>query len=315
MRAIPSGSQPKKPMRGLVKTSRYFNLLFIPEDHRRVRKFRFSLWNIRLLMGLALVAVCFLSFNFGGFLYYRSLYRSFEKERGSNLQFTKERAAIMENLKNLEAVVSSTEKFANDLASLVGTERPSLRAGIGPVQKSSFDVPIRTEPVITWEELGEKTDLIEDRAESIQMRIKELMKIQEEKLVYQASRPSIWPVKGWVTSEFGNRRSPFNRSRDFHAGIDIAAQWGTAVVAPAAGVVSYSGYKGGLGRTVIVDHGYGIHSYFGHAAALLVRQGQKVKRGTQIARVGNSGHSTGPHLHYEIHVDGVATDPMTYILQ
>jgi murein DD-endopeptidase MepM/ murein hydrolase activator NlpD len=128
------------------------------------------------------------------------------------------------------------------------------------------------------------------------------------------STPSIWPTRGWVTSRFGYRTSPFTGSRQFHAGIDVAGRAGTPVVAPADGRVVHVGQKGALGRTVILDHGYGIRTTFGHNSDVIVQRGQRVERGEKISFLGSTGRSTGPHLHYAVQVDGRRVDPMNYIL-
>ncbi|MBI2083138.1 MAG: M23 family metallopeptidase [Deltaproteobacteria bacterium] len=292
----------------------HYNVFLIPEDHNKVRRIRLSVTQLRVLIAGILVVVAFSFFNLAGFLYYRSLYHDFETERQENLASVQERSQVLQDLKALEETVHATEGYANKLAGLVGVERPELRKGLGPVRKSGFDAERETQ-ALKWDELGEKMDLAHVRASSIDMRLQELVKIQEDKLLYHASRPSIWPVKGWVTSEFGFRRSPLSGRREFHGGLDIAAQWGSNVMAPSAGIVKFAGYRGGLGRTVIVDHGYGIESYYGHTSQIHVKSGDIIKRGMKIAQVGTSGHSTGPHLHYEIHVDGVPIDPMQYILQ
>jgi murein DD-endopeptidase MepM/ murein hydrolase activator NlpD len=129
-----------------------------------------------------------------------------------------------------------------------------------------------------------------------------------------ASTPSIWPTEGWVTSRFGYRISPFTGRRQFHSGIDVASRPGMAVVAPARGRVVFAGKKGPMGRTVILDHGYGVRTTYGHNRELLVKRGEEVERGQKIASVGNSGRSTGPHLHYAVQVDGRRVNPMNYIL-
>jgi murein DD-endopeptidase MepM/ murein hydrolase activator NlpD len=130
-----------------------------------------------------------------------------------------------------------------------------------------------------------------------------------------ASTPSIWPADGWVTSRYGYRTSPFTGRRQFHGGLDIAADFGTPVLAPARGRVVFAGRKGPLGQTVVLDHGYGLRTIFGHAAELYVKRGQTVERGARIASVGSSGRSTGPHLHYAIAVDGESVDPADYIFE
>ena len=122
--------------------------------------------------------------------------------------------------------------------------------------------------------------------------------------------PSIWPVAGWLTSSFGNRRDPFTGGSDFHPGLDISANKGDEVLAPALGTVSMAGWNGAYGNMVIIDHGYGIVTKYGHLSRFAVVNGQQVNRGDTIGFVGSTGRSTSAHLHYEIWVNGKLTNPM-----
>jgi murein DD-endopeptidase MepM/ murein hydrolase activator NlpD len=122
--------------------------------------------------------------------------------------------------------------------------------------------------------------------------------------------PSIWPVAGWLTSSYGNRRDPFNGSSDFHPGLDISASYGEPVLAPAAGTVSSVGSAGNYGNLVVLDHGFGIVTKFGHLSRFGVSIGQQVNRGDVLGYVGSTGRSTSPHLHYEIWVNDKLTNPM-----
>ena len=128
-----------------------------------------------------------------------------------------------------------------------------------------------------------------------------------------ASSPSVWPAKGWLTSRYGYRTSPFTGRKQFHAGLDIAGAPGTPVIAPARGKVVFAGQKGPLGNCVIIDHGWGVRTQYGHNKELLVKRGEQVERGQQIASLGNSGRSTGPHLHYVVEVNGKTRNPLDYI--
>ena len=166
------------------------------------------------------------------------------------------------------------------------------------------------------------------RAASLQLHAQQLARLAEQReaslaaLVEQlkgkqqrlASTPSIWPTEGWVTSGYGYRTSPFTGRRQFHGGVDIAGRPGTAVVAPARGRVLFAGKQGPLGLTVILDHGYGVRTAYGHNQALFVQKGEEVIRGQRVAALGSSGRSTGPHVHYAVQVDGRRVNPMTYIL-
>jgi murein DD-endopeptidase MepM/ murein hydrolase activator NlpD len=128
-----------------------------------------------------------------------------------------------------------------------------------------------------------------------------------------AALPSRWPVRGAVNSEYGNRQSPWNDTREFHSGIDIRAERGTSLYAPAAGTVIHAGSAQDYGTTIIIDHGQDIRTLYGHLSKLNVQAGQRVERGTLIGQTGNTGRSSGPHLHYEIHVKGQAVNPRAYL--
>lgn len=129
-----------------------------------------------------------------------------------------------------------------------------------------------------------------------------------------AATPAISPTNGWITSDFGYRISPYTNTPSLHQGLDIAASPGTPVRATGSGVVTFTGYDPGYGKLISIDHGYGILTRYGHNAEVFVVMGQKVKRGDVIATVGNTGRSTGPHLHYEVHLNGIPINPENYIL-
>ena len=125
--------------------------------------------------------------------------------------------------------------------------------------------------------------------------------------------PSRWPVRGAVNSEFGNRKSPWGEAVEHHSGLDIAAQMGTPVKSPATATVVFAGAGGEYGNCVILDHGNEVKSLYGHLSKIIVRQGQKIDRGMVIAFTGNTGRSSGPHLHYEVHVKGQAVNPRAFL--
>ncbi|MEK6655481.1 MAG: M23 family metallopeptidase, partial [Thermodesulfobacteriota bacterium] len=125
--------------------------------------------------------------------------------------------------------------------------------------------------------------------------------------------PSLWPVKGWVTSEFGRRISPFGGERELHRGIDIATKFGQAIQAPAAGVVAEVTYQNDVGRTILIDHGHGLSTSYAHLSKAVVRPGAPVRKADRIGYVGNTGRSTGSHLHYSVMLNGVAVNPRKYL--
>ena len=137
----------------------------------------------------------------------------------------------------------------------------------------------------------------------------------ERRQALALATPSIWPVTGWLSSPYGGRKDPFTGQEDFHPGLDISSSQGEPVLAPADADVSSAGPGGDYGNLVVLDHGYGIVTKFGHLSRFAVSPGQRVKRGDVIAYVGTSGRSTSPHLHYEIWMNGRLTNPMRLLAQ
>jgi len=127
------------------------------------------------------------------------------------------------------------------------------------------------------------------------------------------SAPSLWPVEGPVTGSFGERTDPFNGEGAFHSGVDISASYGQAIIAPADGVVVFADFLGGYGKAVVLDHGHGITTRYGHLANFAVAVGQYVHRAEAIGYVGLSGRSTGPHLHYEVRINDTPVNPHKYL--
>ncbi|MEE8164951.1 MAG: M23 family metallopeptidase [Myxococcota bacterium] len=159
---------------------------------------------------------------------------------------------------------------------------------------------------------SQAVDLVDD-ADLRALSLESLLVQLESKRAKLVSMPSIWPAKGWLTSRFGPRVSPFTGRRQQHSGIDIAAASGTPIYSPARGRVIYAGRKGPLGNTLVIDHGFGVKTVYGHNEALHVATGETVLRGQKIAAIGSSGRSTGPHLHYTVEVNGKARNPLDYI--
>jgi murein DD-endopeptidase MepM/ murein hydrolase activator NlpD len=127
------------------------------------------------------------------------------------------------------------------------------------------------------------------------------------------SAPNLWPVEGQVTGSFGERIDPFNGEGAFHSGVDIGSSYGHPIVAPADGVVTLTDTMGGYGKTIMIDHGSGISTRYGHLSGFAVTAGQHVQRGDVIGYVGESGRSTGPHLHYEVRINDTPVNPYKYL--
>lgn len=165
-----------------------------------------------------------------------------------------------------------------------------------------------------YAEFDYKYDVVVGYLKEVEVHVHELDQYLLDKESFLRSTPTLMPANGHLTSNYGPRMSPYAGRIKMHEGLDIGAPIGTSIVAPADGVVTFSGPKPGFGNFVQIDHGYGVETIFGHASSLSVRKGQKVNRGDKIATVGNTGYSTGPHVHYEVRVNGTPVDPLYYVL-
>ncbi|OGQ32081.1 MAG: hypothetical protein A3I75_04640 [Deltaproteobacteria bacterium RIFCSPLOWO2_02_FULL_50_16] len=302
-----------------------YHVLFIPEDHHKVRKFRFTYPQFRLMGAGVVFLVCFSLLASIGFFYYRSLYFNGQDRQLSLLDFDQRQAELLQKVAQLELTVQRTSEIAQKVETLVALDQKGVAKGFGSSEGDitfqlasykpslEFDELVRKDVDKMNAELGVVIYDIDKKAKETEERLLQSYEIYQDQAVYLSSTPSVWPVKGWVTSGFGLRLSPWAEGVRFHEGIDVAAQWGAPVYAPADGRVTYAGPKGGLGRTVIVDHGFGVSTVYGHLSRIQVAEGQRVVRGIALASVGNTGYSTGPHLHYEVHVDGIPIDPMQYL--
>jgi murein DD-endopeptidase MepM/ murein hydrolase activator NlpD len=185
------------------------------------------------------------------------------------------------------------------------------KAAAGPEQKRELALLASRGGVYRQDERARLQDLEQriNREEESLIQLKEVLEKREKRL---ACTPSIYPVNGRITSRFGNRRSPFGRRIEFHDGLDIAAPYGTTIKATANGTVSFVGYRAGYGYCVDIIHGYGFKTSYCHNSKNLVKVGQRVTKGQAIAKVGNSGRSTGPHVHYMVYVNGTLKDPIDF---
>ncbi|MCA1827985.1 MAG: M23 family metallopeptidase [Myxococcales bacterium] len=203
----------------------------------------------------------------------------------------------------------------------IATEPAS--AGMGPIGKTAggegrmiADGDAKSLPNADQDpDLLKSLDDLDKKVKAQEQEARALKSYFEDQQALLASAPSIWPVRGWVTSDFSVRLDPYTGERVMHEGIDVAAGVGTPVRAPADGTVVFSGLEGGYGHVLVIDHGYGLKTRYGHLSRIDVKVGEKVKRGQFVAAVGNTGRSTGPHLHYEVRVNGVADNPRKFILE
>ena len=225
-------------------------------------------------------------------------------------------------VKNFETEMARLERFEKKLRVITSLENSPKSIeknwGVGGpfgLSTNSFTTGMGRGAATMVERLSNELGHLENQAKIESISFQELDNFFKNQKSLLSSTPSIWPTRGWVTSNFGFRKSPFTGLREKHEGWDIAARNGSPVRSTADGVVVVEGREYGYGNLVEIDHGYGLVTRYGHNSKHLVKVGDRVKRGQVVSLVGNTGRSTGPHLHYEVLLHGVPVNPKNYILE
>ena len=206
------------------------------------------------------------------------------------------------------------QRFDSKLRMMMNMEKDPAEVGGAPGDFSRAYLPLHRQELAA----RKMQDFLSHLSESVRLeevRQQDLLRALRENRDALASMPSIWPVVGFISSSFGGRSSPFGGGGQFHKGLDISNRMGTPVLAPAQGAVILAARDGAYGNSVEINHGGGIVTKYGHMQRWAVQPGQWVKRGEIIGYIGMSGRTTGPHLHYEVRLNGVPVNPMRYILE
>src|SRR6185295_16231731 len=248
---------------------------------------------------LVLLAVASLVVSF---LYFHSSASPAQIARleAENSKLRAKNSSFESSLTKLQKRLRDTEDRTHQLAIVagIGTLGESEAGVGGPTVDGSFD----------------GLDGIEKRTSEMSGHLDQIATQLQQRLRWISSTPAIAPVRGILTSGFGSRNDPMTHRRGRHEGVDIAAPAGHPVVAPADGLVVRAEDVGGYGNAVFLSHGFGLTTRFGHLSEIDVRPGQRIHRGDVLGKVGSTGRSTGYHLHYEVHVDGEAVNPIAYML-
>lgn len=293
---------------------RSYTIMLVP--HRGNKVYRLQL-PIKIVKACAAIAGAAVIFATAGVLHYQNAVNKaqaeldeLEKLRSVNVaqatqlnQLAKNTAVLQEEMNKLNQLDAEVRRLLNK------EEQPGVsRSG---VVRPSAGKPGEGGPLVK-PQAAELNNLVNDMLVSVKVRGESLANLREslqERNARAAATPSIWPADGVVSSRFGWRWG----GSDWHPGIDIAADWGTPIMVAADGVVVASGWNGGYGRQVMVDHGHGVVTLYAHNSENLVAVGQRVKKGQLIAYMGSTGFSTGPHVHYEVRVNGTAVNPASFL--
>jgi murein DD-endopeptidase MepM/ murein hydrolase activator NlpD len=208
--------------------------------------------------------------------------------------------------------VKDTNQRLNSLQSLAS--EVAMAYGITRFRSTPFSfTDAAQEPQAQFEESVDEFSYLEKNATSVALSSSGLRLLPSSQLSSLGIVPSLWPVVGEITGHFGERLDPFSGEGAFHAGIDIASHYGDEVRASADGVVVVVDRQAGYGRLVVIDHGFGVSTWYGHMSNFNTQMGTHVKRGDIIGYEGASGRSTGPHLHYEVRIYNTPVNPWRYL--
>ncbi len=279
---------------------------------------------------VALISLLVVSLFFGGAgIYFINQYLKYQDDqvvlvslqRQGKIQKT-QIDKFSKQVRSFETEMARLESFEKKLRIITSFENSPKgnqgHLGVGGpygLSSHSFTTSLEKETQSMLDRLSGDLGILTSQIKMRQFSFQELDEYLKNQKSLLASTPSIWPTRGWVTSAFGYRKSPFTGLPEKHEGLDISARLGSEVRSTADGKVILTGREGGYGKMVEIDHGYGVLTRYGHNSKNLVKVGDKVKRGQVIALFGSSGRSTGTHVLYEVLVNGIPVSPRNYILE
>jgi murein DD-endopeptidase MepM/ murein hydrolase activator NlpD len=296
--------------------NRFYTIMIVPENAQKPRQFHIPSWTIRLSLILMPILILL---GITILLDYRYIAGQINENRAlqtENRKLRQDMQFYQSRLDSMESSLERIENFSSRLKMITNLmDRDQLSQQVEAPLPSSVIAEKEAENSSS-NPVEFNFDQVTNRSYALEQNLHELYELLSDQRSFLSALPTKKPSDGVFTSGFGVRVSPMGDGNEkMHEGIDIAAGIGTPIRAPASGTVVFAGKKSGYGQIVMVDHGYGLETWYGHTSRILVRPGQKIKRGQPLALVGNSGRSTGSHLHYEVHVNGIPVDPINYILE
>lgn len=287
----------------------HHTVIFVPHAHAKLRKWRVTNLQIGLVTGALLLLTLTAAFFIWSHFSTKANPVEIARLQGENDKLREVNQEFESSIRKLQDQLTSYEDRTRQLAIVAGIATLGEPGAVGDSAEAGIGggTPVG--------EVGlEDLPAMEGRIRQIDGTLKAVETRLHQRARWISQTPAITPVKGILTSGFGYRSDPVTHGRGDHQGVDIAAAPGQPVRASADGIVMRAGTIGGLGRAIYLAHGYGITTRYGHLSKVEVRPGQRVKRGDIIGRVGNTGRSTGYHLHYEVRQDGQPVNPLVYIL-
>lgn len=311
-----------------------YHIIVVPQDKARTRTLKVSGFSLKVLMASFVLSVPLVLVSVLSTIHYQNKLAALQRDAYENQQLMANKEELVGKITTLESNLTHMKETLASMGEVMDVDLQNLQMGVGPVSGADLYLPEdevlsplksldldAVDLVNNWvghgqisvDQFNNKVTDLKDQTSYLSKKMQGLFEESKDRIRFASSIPNELPVKGWVTSDFGMRLHPITKSYKLHQGLDIASPSGAAITAPASGVVVYAGSAGGYGQVLVIDHGYGVATIYAHTSRLDVGIGDKVSRGDLIANVGSSGDATGPHLHYEVRVDGIPTNPMDFI--
>jgi murein DD-endopeptidase MepM/ murein hydrolase activator NlpD len=329
---MPADGEEGRATRDREKTvsNQHFTVLIVPDTQGPAKRLRVEK---RLVYGLCLIGLFVVAAIGAVFVHYSYVVGEvFEARqlRDENSQLKGRMAELTGKLDVVQNRLDEVRRLDEKLRSMTALADAARGLAVGPLSPAVGAGGTGTDGFDPFAvELGEERGnsawvrdaLYNSRIEGLALEVSRQYSSLSELVDYFSGQeallsatPSIWPTRGYPTSDFGVRDDPYTGEKTMHLGVDLAGKTGTPVVAPASGVVIFAGDRGAYGTMIAIEHGRGLVTHYGHLQRTLVKVGETVERGQHIGALGNTGRSTGPHLHYEIRVNGVPVNPRRFVL-
>jgi murein DD-endopeptidase MepM/ murein hydrolase activator NlpD len=292
---------------------RFYTFIVVPHASSRLHKLRLPVQLLHILGAIGIISF-FVAVGLG-FSYAKMAFKvaDYNQLQSENIDLKVQKKNLEVSAVKLGSKLNELETLSERLSNLFENDNWTKRMKVTLPAVGGSRVDYATADLLGKPSWKTDIELMKDRTSELENQLRLLEQVAEKRAMILRFTPSIWPVRGYITSHYGSRIDPFNGDAELHLGLDIAGIYGTPVHAPADGVVIYAARKAAYGNLVILDHGNGLTTRHGHLSRFNVRVGQRIRKNDVVAFVGTTGRSTAPHLHYEVRQNDRPVNPRSYL--
>jgi murein DD-endopeptidase MepM/ murein hydrolase activator NlpD len=291
----------------------FYTFIVIPHASPRLHKLKLPVRTLHLFAfigALSFFVAVGLGFNYAKMAFRAADYDKLQSEN-TDLKIQKKNLEVA--TRKLGEKLSNLESISAKIQTLIENDNLTKRSKLNGPAVGGSRVDYTTAELLRSANLKENIDQLKGRTAEVESQLSLLEQVAVQRATRLRYTPNVWPVRGAITSHYGNRSDPFNGDAEMHLGLDISALYNAQIHSPADGVIIYTERKAAYGNLLIIDHGNGLTTRYGHLSRSLVKAGQRVKRGDVVGLVGMTGRSTAPHLHYEVRMNDRPVNPRNYL--